>query len=53
MWNTAFGKKKRADYFMWTGANIANGITAMSRGTGFPAAIAARLLGKGEIRGVE
>jgi lysine 6-dehydrogenase len=50
MWNTAAGKEKRVDYYMWTGADTANGISAMARATGFSAAIAARLLGSGEIR---
>ena len=50
MWNTAFGKEKRADYFMWTEADSGHGISAMARVTGFSAAIGARLLGKGAIR---
>jgi lysine 6-dehydrogenase len=50
MWNTAAGIEKRADYFMWTGADPANGISAMARVTGFSAAVAARLLEKGEIK---
>ncbi len=49
MWNTAAGIEKRADYFMWTVADPANGISAMARVTGFSAALAARLLGNGEI----
>jgi len=50
MWNTATGEDRRADYFMWTGADPANGISAMARVTGFSAAVAARLLEKGEIK---
>jgi saccharopine dehydrogenase-like NADP-dependent oxidoreductase len=50
MWNTAWGRERRADYFMWTGADSANGISAMARVTSASAAIAARLLSQGEIR---
>lgn len=50
MWNTASGKEKRADYFMWAKADSGHGISAMARVTGFSAAIGARLLGKGAIR---
>lgn len=50
MWNTAFGAERRADYYLWTGADAAHGISAMARTTGFSAAIAARMLGKKEIR---
>lgn len=49
MWNTASGKGGRADYYMWAEADTENGITAMSRVTGFSAAIGARMLGRGEI----
>ena len=35
---------------MWTGADSANGISAMARVTSASAAVAARLLAKGEIR---
>lgn len=49
MWNTAWGMEKQADCFMWTGADSANGISAMARVTGFSAAIGARILGMGEI----
>ena len=50
MWNTAWGKGAQADYFMWAGADSANGISAMARVTGSSAAVAASLLAKGEIR---
>lgn len=53
MWNTVTGKrngqKMRIDYYMWEGADIENGISSMERVTAFPAAIAAVLVGKGEI----
>jgi lysine 6-dehydrogenase len=48
MWNTAWGREGRADCFMWTGADSANGISAMARVTGSSAAVAACLLAKGE-----
>jgi saccharopine dehydrogenase-like NADP-dependent oxidoreductase len=50
MWNTATGEDRQADYFMWTRADNANGISAMARVTGFSAAVAARLLARGEIK---
>jgi saccharopine dehydrogenase-like NADP-dependent oxidoreductase len=50
MWNTAWGRELQADYFMWTGADGANGISAMARVTSASAAVAASLLAKGEIR---
>ena len=34
---------------MWEEADTENGISAMGRVTGFPAAIAAKLIGRGEI----
>jgi lysine 6-dehydrogenase len=49
MWNTAWGSGARADFYMWTGSNKANGISAMSRATGFSAAIAARMLARGDV----
>jgi len=53
MWNTVTGikneQKMRIDYYMWEEADTENGITAMGRATGFPAAIGANLIGKGEI----
>ncbi len=50
MWNSAWGREERADYFMWTGADSKNGISAMARVTGSAAAIAARLLDQGRIK---
>jgi len=50
MWNTAWGKEEQADYFMWTGADSKNGITAMARVTSSSAAVAARLLAQGRIK---
>jgi len=53
MWNTVTGikdgQKMRIDYYMWEEADIKNGISAMGRVTAFPEAIAAVMLGKGEI----
>jgi lysine 6-dehydrogenase len=54
MWNTVMGTHHghplRIDYYLWEGADEENGISAMGRVTGFPAAIAARLIAKGVIR---
>ncbi len=50
MWNTAWGSENQADYFMWTGADSRNGITAMARVTASSAAVAARLLAEGRIQ---
>jgi saccharopine dehydrogenase-like NADP-dependent oxidoreductase len=53
MWNTVTGikdgQKMRIDYYMWEEADTENGISAMGRVTAFPEAIAAVMLGKGEI----
>lgn len=53
MWNTVTGtkngQKMRIDYYMWEEADTENGISAMGRATGFPAAIGAKLIGRGEI----
>jgi saccharopine dehydrogenase-like NADP-dependent oxidoreductase len=49
MWNTAWGREKQANYFMWTCADSARGISAMARVTSASAAVAARLLAQGEI----
>ncbi len=46
---TKNGRKMRIDYYMWEEADTENGISAMGRVTGFPAAIGAILLGRGEI----
>ena len=54
MWNTVTGtkngQKMRIDYYMWEEADMENGISAMGRVTGFPAAIGAKLIGRGEIK---
>lgn len=53
MWNTVTGakngQKMRINYYMWEGTDTKNGISSMGRVTAFPAAIAAILIGKGEI----
>jgi len=53
MWSTVAGtkngQKMRIDYYMWEEADIENGVSAMGRATGFPAAIGAKLIGRGEI----
>jgi saccharopine dehydrogenase-like NADP-dependent oxidoreductase len=46
---TKDGHKMRIDYYMWEEADTENGISAMGRVTGFPAAIGAKLIGRGEI----
>jgi len=54
MYNTVIGTRKgkpaKVEYFLWDEADKANGITSMMRVTGFPVAIAARMLAKGTIR---
>ena len=54
MWNTITGtkgsKRIRIDYYMWDEADKQSGISSMARVTGFPVAIAARLLLTGEIK---
>jgi lysine 6-dehydrogenase len=47
---TKNGHKMRIDYYMWEEADTENGISAMGRVTGFPAAIGAKLIGRGKIR---
>jgi saccharopine dehydrogenase-like NADP-dependent oxidoreductase len=53
MYNTVTGQKDgralRIEYFLWEEADTAHGLSAMQRTTGFPVAIAARLLAKGQI----
>jgi Saccharopine dehydrogenase and related proteins len=53
MWNTVTGakngQKMRINYYMWEGTDTKNCISSMGRVTAFPAAIAAILIGKGEI----
>jgi lysine 6-dehydrogenase len=47
---TKNGHKMRIDYYMWEEADKENGISAMGRVTGFPAAIGAKLVGRGAIK---
>lgn len=53
MYNTLIGtkegKKVKIEYFMWDEADTVNGISSMMRVTGFPVAIAAKMLLAGEI----
>ena len=44
------GKKVKIEYFMWDEADTKNGISSMMRVTGYPMAITARMIGKGEIK---
>jgi lysine 6-dehydrogenase len=44
------GKKVKIEYFMWDEADTSNNISAMMRVTGYPMAITARMIGKGEIK---
>lgn len=44
------GKKTRVSYWMWDEADTRAGISSMGRVTGFPAAIAAAMVGKGMIK---
>jgi saccharopine dehydrogenase-like NADP-dependent oxidoreductase len=54
MYNTVIGTRKgkpaKVEYFLWDEADKANGISSMMRVTGFPVAIAARLLAKGTVK---
>jgi len=54
MYNTVIGTQKgqptKIEYFLWDEADKANGISSMMRVTGFPVAIAARMLAKGLIK---
>ncbi len=54
MYNTLEGTKNgsatRIEYFMWDRADLDSGLSSMQRSTGFPVAIAARMLARGEIR---
>ncbi len=47
---TKDGKKVKFEYFMWDEADVKNGISSMMRVTGFPVAIAAKLILEGEIK---
>lgn len=55
MWNTVLGTKAgrqaRVDYYLWDEADPVTGISSMARVTGFAAAIGARFVGAGKIRG--
>jgi saccharopine dehydrogenase-like NADP-dependent oxidoreductase len=55
MYNTLEGKKDGKDikieYFMWDEADKKNEMSSMMRVTGFPMAITARMIGRGEIQG--
>ncbi len=54
MYNTLEGKKKnkpiKIEYYMWDEADTKNNMSSMMRVTGFPMAITARMLAKGEIK---
>lgn len=54
MYNTLEGKKDgksvKIEYFMWDELDQVNGISSMMRVTGYPMAITARMIGKGEIK---
>jgi len=54
MYNTLIGKKDgkriKIEYFMWDEADTKNNISSMMRVTGFPMAITAKLMLKGEIK---
>jgi lysine 6-dehydrogenase len=54
MYNTLEGKKDGKDvkieYFMWDEPDKKNNISSMMRVTGYPMAITARMIGKGEIK---
>lgn len=54
MYNTLIGVKDgrtvKVEYFMWDEADTVHGLSSMMRATGFPVAIAARMLARGQIR---
>ncbi|MBE0432052.1 saccharopine dehydrogenase NADP-binding domain-containing protein [candidate division WOR-3 bacterium] len=54
MYNTLEGKKDgrnvKIEYFMWDEADTKNNISSMMRATGYPMAITARMIGRGEIK---
>jgi len=58
MYNTVRGRKAgrplRIDHYLWEEADPATGLTAMQRTTAFPAAVAARMVARGQVaaRGV-
>jgi lysine 6-dehydrogenase len=49
MYNTLEGKDVKIEYFMWDEPDKKNNISAMMRVTGYPMAITARMIGRGEI----
>ncbi len=53
MYNTVIGRKKgrriKIEYYMWDTADKKNNISSMMRVTGFPVAIAARMVARGQI----
>lgn len=53
MWNTVKGIKNgqrtRIDYYMWEEADRQNNISGMARVTGYPSAIGAVMIGRGDI----
>lgn len=53
MWNTVRGmkdgKRTRIDYYMWEEADKQNKISGMARVTGYPSAIGAVMIGRGDI----
>lgn len=53
MYNTLEGKKDgrnvKIEYFMWDEADTKHNLSSMMRATGFPMAITARMIGRGEI----
>ena len=54
MYNTVLGRKNgkptRIEYFMWDEADTARGMSSMMRATGFPVAIATKMVLDGSIR---
>jgi lysine 6-dehydrogenase len=54
MWNSVIGEVSEetasVDHHLWAGPDDAAGISAMARVTGFSAAVASRMIGRGEVR---
>ncbi len=48
---TKDGRRVRLEWRMWDEADTGTGLSSMRRVTGFPVAVAARMLARGEIRG--
>lgn len=44
------GRRVKVEYFMWDEADTVHGLSSMMRATGFPVAIASRMLARGDIR---